>query len=182
MIRMNTLYYATDNSGDSLMHYGVLGMRWGIRHDKDVKAAKREFKTEQKQINKTKGLSKGERKERIGQAREKWMQSREKAANKLYSRQDKATNKAVARMSSGKTILHSMLLGSYGALTYRQARSAGNSKGKAVVKGILAEYGNQYTFSALSNSEYMRNRLARKGNTNNVFEKIGQDQDKLKRI
>lgn len=110
-------YYAVERTGssDTLEHFGVLGMRWGVRHDRRVKMAKARFKTDRKAINKDKSLSKTQKTRKIAASREQWMKEREKAANRLYSLNSKAANRKIARESTGKTLAKVALMGSAGA-------------------------------------------------------------------
>lgn len=167
-----------------LYHYGVLGMKWGIR-----KAARKATKDLRKQRNKdwteaTNALEKASRtwigknrrkaaNDRYEQAQDKFNKSeaeyqqaykkaKEDAANKLYSKQDSKTNKTVANMSTGKALAQSFLLGSYGSLKYNEAKSRGESTGKAAAEGILHNWANNMTMGALSAGKYLENRSARK--------------------
>lgn len=131
-------YYAVVREGDSLQHFGVLGMRWGIRHDRRVKAAKAMYKTNRKAINRDKSLSKGQKQKKIAASREEWMKERESAANRLYSLNGKGMNSKIARQSSKKTIAKAALLGSTGSAMYDKMRSKGSGRLRsAVVSGTV---------------------------------------------
>ena len=130
-------YYAVVREGESLQHFGVLGMRWGIRHDRRVKAAKATYRTNRRAINKNKSLSKEQKQKKIAASREEWMKERENAANRLYSLNGKAMNKKIARQSSGKTLAKSMLMGSAGAAAYDKMRVSGGGRLGSAVKGSV---------------------------------------------
>lgn len=156
-------YYAVVRSGaeDTLEHYGVLGMRWGIRHDRRVKAAKALYKTRRREIKKDKTLDKATKQRRITASREQWMKERENAANRLYPLQDKRTNRRVARMSSKGALGLSTLYGSYGALAYSNARAKGQSKTNAYAAGREGEWRDYATMRMYGNAQYLKNRKAR---------------------
>ena len=174
-----------------LMHYGVVGMKWGIRRArrKDAKATYKKatdkaFKEYEKSIadiekpyKRGQKLSKDDlRREQAAEKKYSEAAAKAKAdykrnvkskendaviANRLYSKQSKKANDAVANMSTGKAIGQSMLLGSYGSLKYNEAKSRGASTGRAVVEGILYNAANNMTYGALSATQYADNRLAR---------------------
>ena len=157
-------YYAIVRSGaeDSLQHYGIVGMRWGIRHDRRVKAAKAMYKTNRKAITRDKSLSKDQKKTKIAASREQWMKERENAANRLYSLNSKETNRRVARMSSGKTYLLANTLGSYGALKYEASRAKGRGRLRAAAAGTIKDIGNNATLGVAGSVEHLRNIRARR--------------------
>lgn len=132
---------------DELKHYGVLGMRWGIRRSREVKgvkANKKKYKGNKEAYNKDMKVA------------------REKAANRLYSKQNRTANKEIANMSTGQVLVRTALLGSFGSLKYSEAKGRGASTGKAVVEGILYNWGNNMSGTLLSNMQYLDNRAARK--------------------
>jgi hypothetical protein len=174
-----------------LRHYGVLGMKWGIRRArrKDAKnaykkATDRAYDKYEKTILKIeKPYKKGqnlsdkdiERESRaeseynaaVAKAKAAYKQNRKSKANdtaianRLYSKQDKNANKAVAQMSMGKALAQSFLLGSYGSLKYQEAKARGASKGRAVANAIANNWKNNVTYGSVSASQYLENRSAR---------------------
>lgn len=177
---------------NELNHYGVLGMKWGIRRArrKQAKAAYRKstdkaFKDYEREIHSIeKNYKRGQNLSAKDQAREdaadrKYQAAARKAketykkaktdrsndaaiANKLYSKQSKAANKRVAKMSTGEALLQSYLMGSYGALKYNEAKGRGASTGKAVVEGVLNNFGNNLLSGIPGALQYLDNRSARK--------------------
>ena len=140
-------YYAVVREGDSLQHFGVLGMRWGVRHDRRVKAAKAMYKTNRKAINKDKSLSKGQKQKKIAASREQWMKERENAANRLYSLNSKGLNRKIARDSSAKTLAKVSLMGSKGAALYNSRRGKGHSRLSSGLAGVAK--------NAIDNTPYL---------------------------
>ena len=160
-------YYAVVREGDSLKHFGVLGMRWGIRHDRRVKAAKAMYKTNRKAINRDKSLSKGQKQKKIAASREQWMKERESAANRLYSLNGKEVNRTIARQSSGKTLAKAALMGSEGSLTYQKVKAKTGSRTKAALAGAATSAAQGVPYLGLgvqgaSWAYYAKNRQARK--------------------
>lgn len=179
-------------SNNELKHYGVLGMKWGIHRArrKDAKTAykrrtNRAFAEYEREINDIEKRYKGmktlskEDQAREAAAEKKYADavSRAKAdykkakhdksndaqiANRLYSKQSKGTNKAVANLSTGKAIAQAIALGSYGALKYNEVKSKGASKGRAVVVGMLHESANRLSAGGLATNKYLENVDARK--------------------
>lgn len=182
-------YYGAlqSNHPNSLKHYGVLGMRWGVRHDKankyatktikrNARAAKKRIKEarsaavdktrtkeERKQVKQTyKKAIKGVNK----QTKRAIAKSQLSAADRLYSMNSSSANRKVINEGRGKTALKTMLMGSYGALKYDQIRASGSGR----VKTFLRLKYTHPLGSAHSNSarnEYMMN-VAKRENVNSV--------------
>lgn len=120
------------NDIDYIYHYGVLGMKWGQRRAR---------------INTSKATS-ARKKGDIVKAK-KYSQKAKKIEAKHRSRAgDKAYNRVKAT-STGKLILQTTVMGTYGTLKYHQAKSKNNSTGKAAVKGILAGTINRASYGVL---------------------------------
>lgn len=175
-----------------LQHYGVLGMKWGIRRArrKNAKATYRK-RTDKAFKEYEKTLSDIEKNYKRGQTLSKKDQDREaaaekkyadaaakakadykkarndrsgdaKIANELYSKNSKEVNEIVANMSTGKAVAQSYLMGSYGALKYNDAKSKGYSTGIAAVAGLGSQMADSMFYNAISTAEYFDNVAARK--------------------
>ena len=157
-------YYAVVRSGaeDTLQHYGVLGMRWGIRRDRRVRMAKASYKTQRKALKKSGAIKTSSGQRKLAASREQWMKQRENAANRLYSKNSKETNRRIARMSSKQALGQSYLMGSYGALKYNQNRASGKRKVSSFMDARVKDTLNNALLGAPEITEYLMNRRARK--------------------
>ena len=137
-----------EDGSEALVHYGVLGMRWGVRHDKEYKSDKAKIKNAYRQelerakqsykrsgnesaLETAEGRAEAKRRKAINDAKVK-------TANRLYSTNSEETNRRIQTASTGKTLAKSALLGSYGALHYTRARGEGKGRGRSAVRGVLA--------------------------------------------
>ena len=151
---------------DELMHYGVLGMKWGHRkarrYENKARIA-RESAKEWREIgyNKASKLANKGKNEKATKIKNKYSEYakkdmaaskryEQKAKTKYYDKASKKTRTAVEKMSTGKAITSSMLLGSYGSLVYTSLRKKGVSRGKAAGRAIINNTVNNATFGKLS--------------------------------
>lgn len=116
-----------------LEHYGVLGMRWGIR-----KANKYERKARKANARNDAALS------------QKYMAKSKKLRKKHTTRAggEKAV-KYTRSQSLGKTLVKSGIFGTHGALRYNELRSKDVSRGRAAVAGLIYNASNAVTTSAV---------------------------------
>lgn len=124
------------NDSDYLYHYGVLGMKWGQRRARINASKSANFRRSGRIEKANKYAAKSRKIEKKHRAR---------AGDKAYNR--------VKSTSTGKLIGQSLLMGTYGTLKYHQAKSKGNSTGKAAVKGLLYQMGNSVAYGGLAIAE-----------------------------
>lgn len=144
---------------DYLMHYGVLGMKWGqLRARKYAEKAKN-MRTRAKNydIGNRRGTLTSEQATKIKNNKAKLLNKSEKYKNKSkkiesYHRSmagDKAYDLVKAE-SIPALVGEIGVLGTYGSLKFNQALAAGQSGGKAFIKGFASNYLNNLTGGILS--------------------------------
>ena len=159
----------------SLKHYGVLGMRWGMRkrayYDSSVRTARTAKESANRQYNRD-----FDKASRIHLSNKKWNKDADKAAasgarlnkaEKAYKKAykearlksvdhmtklgyDKKTAERVAKLGAGKLMVQSLFMGSYGALKYNQFKTRGVKSSSAATRAILANGLNTLTLGALA--------------------------------
>lgn len=129
-----------EKSKDFLVHYGVLGMKWGVRKKKETgngnynKSSDTEY-YEKRSAKLAKKVAKANSSKKV-----KKIASKAAKANRMAKRSanlDKKVSKYTKNTSVGKSIAQSLLLGPNGSTHYARARALGKSKGKALVEAWL---------------------------------------------
>lgn len=127
---------ASSSYSDALAHYGVLGMKWGVH---------RARKNQQKAA---KARAKGNT-----EAANKYAAKAKKIEQKHVARTDRKTYNRVKNTSAAKLYGESLVLGTYGALKYNQARASGVSRGKSIIDGLAMGIADDLTGGLLSIAE-----------------------------
>lgn len=141
MVNTFNIYYGTmvQNHGECIKHYGVLGMRWGVRHDRRYssvrKAKKRELKNyANKQRLKARDTNtKYDRqsvKNKKRAIKQELANRRVAVANSRYPELSKRANRKIQTEGMGKTLAKSAALGSTGALYYNKKMADTGSRAK----------------------------------------------------
>lgn len=135
-----------DYNDNYLVHYGVIGMKWGVRRAEKNKEKARTHKRFADDYNPKKSLTKlsDRQKARMSKNRakelakaKKYSDRAKKIEQKHKDRTSVRTYNRVKNTSTAKLIGESMVLGTYGALKYNQARASGMKRGMSIVTGLL---------------------------------------------
>ena len=135
-------------NNNELMHYGVLGMKWGHRRAQRLltKAAKK--RDSARELNnmssykasqgKSKSALKKHNKAEAAQYKAERYQEKSKAITKKHMMRSggKKAYDYGTKQSLGKTLVKTYLMGTYGTLRYNELKSKGVSRGKSFLAGV----------------------------------------------
>ena len=122
---------------NELYHYGVIGMRWGVRRNRDTAISR----TSSPRTRVLKAKLDIDKKRVYEGKKRKYNTKNLKKALDASQKFDKMLQDRVSSMSKGKAAAQILLFGNSGALTYNRLRTAGYkraaSAGAAMVSNLL---------------------------------------------
>ncbi len=153
-------YIITTNG--ELKHYGVLGMKWGIRRSR--KFAKKAAKA------------------RTKEKRDKYQSKSDKIAarHERLSGGKKVVDR-VNSISTGKAIAQSLVFNTYGALKYNAVRAKGVGRGKAAVEAAIYGFGQYATSGIMGIVEPRLNSNTRKSLDRGVDRVVSEVADNIRK-
>ncbi len=135
-----------DQAYDELYHYGVLGMKWGIRRAYN-KGEKYEYKSYgqkkfQKKYDKLRQKIKDNKDNYSDKSLSRMKNKMTKTKNTLemYKARDKSRVDYAKTANIGKSILKTVLMGPVGHGSYNRLRSAGQGRVVSAVGGVLTNF------------------------------------------
>lgn len=165
----------TDQMQDTyLQHYGVIGMKWGVKRGKRIES---QAAATRKKAQAAKSAGKMSKYEKLSSKASKQQAHANKIAKKHNALAGKKQMDYAANQSWGKTIVKTALMGSYGTLKYNQLRTHGVSKGKAAVAGMLSGSINRMSGGIVSVAEPRATAAAKKNMTSSQKKSLNKKKE-----
>lgn len=153
------MYYTemSPHSDNYLQHYGVVGMKWGVRRANKFATKARIARDSAKEWDemasaaaakgKTKRAAKYKQYAADDRADANALDAKSKQIQKTHEQRagGKKSLDYSTKESTGKTIAKSLAMGSYGAMKYNEARTKGTNRVKSLAEGMIYGTANRAT-------------------------------------